>query len=52
MFATKYLPSLFETVEYFVPDGVWIAVTNAPGKVSPSVEYTLPEILDVVTPCE
>jgi hypothetical protein len=40
------------TVEYFVPDGVWVASTNAPGKDSPTSVVTLPEMFDVVTPCE
>jgi hypothetical protein len=40
------------TVEYFVPDGVWVASTNAPGKDSPASAVTLPEMFDVVTPCE
>jgi hypothetical protein len=50
MFGIKYLPSLFVTVKYFVPDGMWTDTTVEPGKGSPVLLTTLPDNPEVVTP--
>ena len=43
-------PSPCVTASYFVPDGTWTAVTDAPGTTAPCASRTTPAIDPVVTP--